>query len=475
MGLLASLWRRFFGARAPKTAAPAVPRIDYLLGIYHDWLEKREEAYGGLNFLGLTDRQLDEGQADLAARNIGGQVGYAFELANLYWGQGHVDRTEHYLRLAIERHERVAAICAEQGWDTANNSRLHYAKCAALLLGCETGALTSERDNGSGYDPWFQDALVGACLSAEPFDMGAWQANVDLWTKRRFPKYRLAEFDVYVKGLTGQFETTDAMFAAHRRMFAGRAKRPNADWAMIDGYQDNGLVIDYIFAAILKRIGWQGIYRHSWPNTHADPAFVQTDREPDNFLALGEVAAAPHANADGIIADAASARKFIDRHLADQTDEEGVSVDAKRPAREDKKVAAALEALGWTDDAPSLALMQAYRMDLICNSMSHLTLGDPVHREAIGLGDWTRLLVDDFDLHPDFIAVAGSEDKRDYRDPQGAWYVYWKADQRIYAVQREDWDRPAAATADARIGLTLWPSYVSFVAWWVAQHQTTTS
>lgn len=471
MGLLASLWRRFFGAPTSRAAAPAVPRIDYLLGLYHDWLEKREEAYGGLNFLALTDQQLDEGQADLAARNIGGQVGYAFELANLYWGQGQVDRAEHYFRLAIERHERVAAICTEQGWDIANNSKLDYAKCATLLLGSETGPLTSERDNGAGYDPWFQDALVGACLSAEPFDMAAWQANVDLWTKRRFPKYRLAEFDVYVKALTGQFETTDAMFAAHRRMFAGRAKRPNADGALIDGYQDNELVIDYIFAAILKRIGWQGTYRHSWPNTHPDPAFVQTDREPDKFLALGEVAAAAQVDADSIIADAALARQFIDRHLADQTDEEGVPVDAKRPAREGKKVAAALEALGWTDDAPSLALMQAYRMDLICNSALHLTLGDPVHREAIGLADWTRLLVDDFDLHPDFIAVAGSEDKRDYRDPQGAWYVYWKADQRIYAVQREEWDQPAKATADARLGLTLWPSYVCFVAWWVAQHR----
>jgi hypothetical protein len=471
VGLLASLWRRFFGARPSKTAAPAVPRIDYLLGIYHDWLEKREEAYGGLNFLGLTDRQLDEGQADLAARNIGRQVGYAFQLANLYWGQGQVDRAEQYLRLAFERHERVAAICAEQGWDTANNSRLHYAKCAALLLGCETGALTSERDNGSGYDPWFQDALVGACLSAEPFDMGAWQANVDLWTKRRFPKYRLAEFDVYVKALTGQFETTDAMFAAHRRMFAGRAKRPNADWAMIDGYQDNDLVIDYLFAAILKRIGWEGEYRHSWPTTHPDPAFVNTRREPDRFLAIAETKPQPRSDT-GLIADVAAARAHIDRHLPGQMDEEGAPLDARRPERDGAKVAAALKALGWQDDGATLALMTAWRMDHVLNDSTHLTLCDPLAKGAIGLGSWTRLLVDDFGMHPDFIAIVGSEDKRDYRDPQGGWYVYWKKDGRIHLVQRDEWDRPEVAVATGRPGLTLWPSYDSFVAWWVEQHRT---
>ena len=53
-------------------------------------------------------------------------------------------------------------------------------------------------------------------------------------------------------------------------------------------------------------------------------------------------------------------------------------------------------------------------------------------------------------------------------EPQGLWYVLWVKDRRVYAVDREDWHNPVRATADARPGMTVWPSYVSFVAWWVS-------
>ena len=114
--------------------------------------------------------------------------------------------------------------------------------------------------------------------------------------------------------------------------------------------------------------------------------------------------------------------------------------------------------------------MQTYRMDHILNDRTHICLCDPVRRASVNLGEWTKLLSDDFALHPDFIAIAGSEDKRDYRNPQGAWYVYWKKDKKVYAVQRDEWDRPEVATAGARLGLNLWPSYTSFVAWWTSEH-----
>ena len=55
-------------------------------------------------------------------------------------------------------------------------------------------------------------------------------------------------------------------------------------------------------------------------------------------------------------------------------------------------------------------------------------------------------------------------------DPQGSWYVYWKKDKQVYAVDRDVWHDAEQATKDARLGLTAWPSYTSFVAWWVSEH-----
>jgi hypothetical protein len=173
----------------------------------------------------------------------------------------------------------------------------------------------------------------------------------------------------------------------------------------------------------------------------------------------------------GIIADPQAARRFIDGHVMEQRDHwEGTFHDPVRPAKDVGKVAKALKALGWDKDATTLDLMRTYRMDAILNDSTHVFLSDPVGDRFVGMANWTQLLSDEFGLHPDFIPVAESEEKSDYLDPQGAWYVFWKKDKRIYAVQREDWDRPEVATANARPGKEQWPSYVSFVAWWVAEH-----
>ncbi len=446
-----------------------MPRIDYLLKINHDQLEAKEKAYGGLNFLQLIERQLDEGQTDLAIFNISSQVRICFELANLYWGQSEMARAEAYLRQTVERHDRMVRACAALGIARPSYHGLELAKCAACLLEIEVEDLTRTEAFEPGYEPWFKDVLMSLCIGTHAFDAATWQANVDTWTRRRFPKYRIAEFDFYLTALTGGFASVEAMFDAHRRLVAGRAKRSNADWGLIDGYQDNALIVDHLFAAVLKRIGWEGQYRHSWPQTDAADSPARTTRQPDAFVATIAVDAV--ADDAGIIADAQAARRFIDQHVASQRDEEGTPLDAIRPAKERGKVAAALKALGWMDDAESLALVRDYRMGRVLNDSTHLDLCDPVFGETVRLGDWTRLLRDEFGLHPDFIAVAGSEDRRDYRDPQGSWYVRWKVDGNIYAVQRDDWDRPEVATRDARMGLTRWPSYASFVAWWVAEHR----
>jgi hypothetical protein len=252
-------------------------------------------------------------------------------------------------------------------------------------------------------------------------------------------------------------------------MFTGRSRR-KPDSGLLDGYDDNELIIDFIFAAILKRIGWEGTYRHSWPNTCDVASAAHTVRQPDRFLGI-IAAPPPSANSDtGIIEDEQSARRFVNIHVQVQRDDEGNLLDAGRPEKERVKVARILKELGWTGDPATLDMMQVYRVNYILNDRTHLSLCDPLDGSSPRLVDWTKLLYDDFGLHPDFIAIARSEERSDYRDPQGAWYVYWKKNRKIYAVQRDEWDRPEVATEKARLGINMWPSYSSFVAWWVSEH-----
>lgn len=444
-------------------------RIDYLLELRHTHLEAPNEGYDGGNFLQLVEKQLREGHTDRAIWNISSQVRECFEIANLYWGQGAVARAGPYLHQTLERHKRLVDACAEYGLPRLSYDGIECAKCAASLLGVEAPDLMRDEAFEHCYEPWFKDALLSYSLGTRDFDPVAWQAAADAWTRKRHPKYRLDEFSFYVKALTGGFESTDAMFAAHEKLVAGRAKRNPAS-GLLDGYDDNELIIDYIFAAVLKRIGWEGSYRHSWPHTDVVGSVPQTTRQPDNYLRVMTASAPAVEAATGIIDDVQEARRYIDRHVPDQTDYDGEPFSADRPARERAKVAGALAALGWTEDEASLDLMQRYRVDRILNDRTAICLCDPVNRTSIKLADWTQLFVDDFGMHPDFIAIAGSEEPTDYLDPQGSWYVRWKQDGRIYAVERDDWADPDVATAGARPGLNLWPSYTSFVAWWVSEH-----
>lgn len=448
-------------------------RVEYLLDIRLEHLEAPQEAWDGLTFPQLVEKQLAQGEINQALFNLDSQIAYCFEIAVLHWGQGDLERAETYLHKALERHARRRAAVAEHRWrhPPKHHAAEAYAKVAAVLLGVPLDGATPLSVFEQGYTPWFDNALLDACLGDGAFDLAVWQAGEDAYRKNRFAKTKLGEYAVYLKALTGGFASDAEMLAAHETMFTGRAGK-NMQGGLVEGYTDNELMIDYVFAAILKRIGWEGTYRHSWPGTCPVGTPAVTTRPADRHAAI--IAAPPPApDADtGIIADKQAARRFIDLHLKDQRDHwERKFHDPTRAAKEAGKVAKALKELGWEKDPDTVDLMRAYRMDAILNDSTHLMLGDPVGGRFTGLAKWTGLLVEEFGLHPDFIAVAESEEKSDYSDPQGGWYVLWKKNRRVYLVQREDWDRPEVATADARPGKEVWPSYVSFVAWWVAEHR----
>lgn len=448
-------------------------RVEYLLDIRLEHLEAPNEAWDGLTFTQLVERQLTGGEIALAMFNLGSQIADNFEVAVLHWGQGDLAQAEGYMRKTLERHERrrVAAFEHRVSYPPKHHAADAYAKIAAILLDEELEGAAPLSSFEQGFSPWFDNALLDACRTGEAFDLGAWQAAEDKWLKRRFAKTKLKEYEVYWKALTGGFTSDAAMLAAHEAMFAARAGK-NYLGGHVEGYTDNELMVDYLFAAVLKRIGWEGTYRHSWPGTAPVGEVALTTRHADRHLAV-VVAQMPAPDAaTGIIADTQRARRCIDMCVGEQRDAwDGSLRDALRPAKDAGKVAKALKELGWERDRAARDLMRTYRMDAILNNSTHLFLSDPLAQGHIGLQHWTRLLRSEFGLHHEFIPVAESEERADYSDLQGAWYVFWTKDQRIYAVQREDWDRPAIATAGARIAKEVWPSYVSFVAWWVSEHR----
>ncbi|MFM7377265.1 MAG: hypothetical protein ACKO1O_03905 [Erythrobacter sp.] len=454
---------KLLGRRQPEPKS----RIAYLLGIYHQWVEGKEEAWDGLDKAGLIERQIAEGDARMATLNLVGHVRNTFALAGLYWGQGAMEQAGHYLGKAVDRHERMVDYCAVRGpvWPNEYSDESDV-RIAAYLLGRPLTRVPRHPREEPDLYPSFKDILLDAIADGAPLDMARWQDWEDSTVRNRWPKFQVGEAQFYRRALTGEFADGTGVLAAHEALWKSKAgKTFEPGW--FEGYDDNDLIIDTLFAAVLKRIGWEGRYRHSWPATLPYVSAPETTRDPDRFIT---VAAAPFpapSAETGIIADPQAARRFLDHTLAQQTDDEGEPFSAARPPKQAGKVAAALKELGWARDPAALDLMRAYRMDHVLTRRTHLSLCDPV-ASFVTLKGWTQAMTQDFGLSPEFLAIAQSEERSDYSDPQGLWYVLWVKDRRVYAVDREDWHDPALATINARPGLTMWPSYASFVAWWVS-------
>jgi hypothetical protein len=463
--MLGKVIARLFGRKPPEPQS----RVAYLLELYHDWAEGKVEAWGGIDLPGLIDRQIAAGDAQMATSNFAGHVRHCFSLAGLYWGQGDIAKARHYLGRALDSHERMVAYCDQRGplWPSEYSDESDV-RIAGYLLDRPVVQVPRRPWEEPNLYPSFKAILLDAITKNAPLDMAAWQDWEDSTVRNRWPKFQVAEAQFYRRALTGEFTSGAALLSAHEALWKSKAgKTFERGW--FDGYDDNDLIIDALFAVVLKRIGWEGRYRHSWPHTLPYDSVPETTREPDRFLPVGE-APLPAPSADsGIIADPQAARRFLDHHLAAQVDDEGDPFAATRPAREVGKVAAAMKELGWVRDPSALDLMRAYRMDHVLTRRSHLSLCDPVARGAATLKGWTEMMRQDFGLSEEFLAIAESEERSDYMDPQGLWYVLWLKDRKVYAVDREDWHDPLRATKGARPGTTVWPSYVSFVAWWVGE------
>ncbi|MEE4317829.1 MAG: hypothetical protein V2I74_12695, partial [Erythrobacter sp.] len=223
---------RRFWARLEK-----LPRDEYLIAIRHDSLEETKDSRDGLTFLELVEKQLKEGRVDLALGNISTQVKYCLELAVLYWAKGNRAQAEKYLRMTLERYQRMVTAAAEHDrrLDARNDIGEAYIKAAAILLGEPLDGPALTIASKPGYSPSFGNYILDCCVGTNDFDMGLWQSLEDEWLKNRFPKYMIEEKVVYVKALTGQYASDAEMLEAHAKMWAGKAKR-NPDASTLSGY-----------------------------------------------------------------------------------------------------------------------------------------------------------------------------------------------------------------------------------------------
>ena len=236
--------------------------------------------------------------------NLSSALKNLFKLGLLQWRKGDMALAfDHFAGCANAYNQRVAdaaMFAAEDGfWESfweGNSQHEAYPAAAAYLSGADfTFAAAPEgtsRFGEEGYQPWHDSALILTCMGHASISKTEFERSIGIAKKNRdypAPLLKLTEFHLEV--LTGQWADRPAseMLEKHAELYAG-LKKLRGDPDLIHGEKDhNERVVDWIFACILKRIGWEGRYVHAWPKD-GQPAETgdarETTREPSSFVAL---------------------------------------------------------------------------------------------------------------------------------------------------------------------------------------------
>ena len=221
----------------------------------------------------------------------------SFELGLLYWGHDEIGEARRFFETClransrrVEQYRSRQAVPQARGEFEANGESERLARLAGFFIGQRVEKVLDKPydDEEAGCQQWFEAALVDACVAAAPFDAPSYESSKTKWTRGRGPAAKLAEWDFYRDVLEGAWSArgSDAMLEQHANLYAKRKKKRMGDLINGDG-QFNPLVVDFVFAAVLKRIGWQGHYRHAWPENGVVPAPGSqpiTTTQPSHFL-----------------------------------------------------------------------------------------------------------------------------------------------------------------------------------------------
>lgn len=237
--------------------------------------------------------------------NLSSAVKNLFKLGLLEWRRGDMHLAfEHFSNCATAYNQRIAdaaMFAGEDGfWQSfweGNSQHEAYPAAAAYLSGVDfTFAAAPDgvsRFGEEGYQPWHDSTLILGCLGHASISKKELERSIGLSKKNRdypAPLVKLTEFHFEV--LTGQWvdRPTSQMLDTHAELYAG-LKKLRGDPDLIHGEKDhNDRAVDWIFACILKRIGWSGRYLHAWPE-EGQPAETgdarETNTEPSSFINLG--------------------------------------------------------------------------------------------------------------------------------------------------------------------------------------------
>lgn len=425
-----------------------------------------EDRIAGLEV--LIPKQLADGECDLALRNLGGGFGLIrnrFSLVRQYWAVGQTEKARAQMQAVL----RDWAWLEREGGARDENPTRNLVALVACLLGEEgpTAKAAFEADE-AGWMPSLDNFLTHAVLHADVVDAARWAELERAWFNKRGPKYMWAEYQFYIDALTRRWASGDALLAEHAKRWAARAKR-NPDTSFEDGYgEDNIYIADALFGALLKRIGWEGDYRHAWPPCDAGAA-AMTHREPDSFLTysadISTVAVPAAVGVSSLDDDLAAIEGRLDVIYADMEgfgfDDTWSRDDLYRSPKDAEKAAKVLTKLSLKE--PSLlALSQRYVLSELPGTRSHFTLCDPLG----GWGDSMRAITDHYavnhGLHADFVMLARSEEAPDIVAPEGQFPVLDRKSGEVLMADADEWSDAARVRKSA---VMRWPNYASYVRW----------
>jgi hypothetical protein len=436
-----------------------VPHYEHLASIsevafMHDRLQ------GSWNIAGCADAWIRE----------------TFSLALLHWGHGAfpeaVARLEQCARVGHLRNEAFVDWShlpeTKEAFASTIDEYVALSRLAAFLIdACPPapvleGSCTAAQQGG---EPWFIFTLIQACVDGVAIEPVAFDRSCHLWKDRGYSGRRLEDWIFYRSVLEGEWQSQDVteMFQRHAQLYQRRKKLHTAHLMTGEGSL-NDLVVDSLFAAVLKRVGWQGSYRHAWPDDGIVPpvgSIAITRVAPHRFLksALVEVAglSMPKPFSDRTYDEAIFAIEQVAPHLCDGS--------RFRPRL--KLDARALAGLGIRHKSEEHRLLSAIDPEVFPTRRSH---GQELGRLE-EIEERTRHLRESNALHPELVILSLPEHTLQWEEPEGAVFAFRPADGRVYLADAEDLGDAAKVVASAEPGISVWPSIASFLVWFVGEEK----
>lgn len=227
-----------------------------------------------------------------------------FKIGLLCWRRGDVKLASESLRQCVSNYnvrvseaERFGSTIGDQFWVSfwEGNSQVEaFPASAAYLTGADFAVATCppgiSRHGEEGFQPWFDGKLIFACTGQSNICSDEFERSLKIAENNKgYPAHLLNLTEFHFEVLTGQWKDrpSSEMLDRHSELYANLKKLRGSPDLIYGEQEHNERVVDWVFACILKRIGWSGRYLHSWPDP-GEPVELggarETIVEPSRFI-----------------------------------------------------------------------------------------------------------------------------------------------------------------------------------------------